>query len=294
MRPTLGYSELRARLRLSLNHREALLGWFRMLRYALIQGPWRPALIRRYEAHDHNPKLLPFPDTLFGGIDASEAADRLEREARTTSFQVPNELVERIIAWTRNVGAKRIDDAHLDCPPVQRIALDPAVVAIARSFLGVEPILFSSKIYWTRPPAGDDLQGRLNAAAEGGRFHYDVSDLKSVTLFVYLSDVDSESGPHVVIRGTQRRTTLSQILRRTISDEHAYRAYGERIEVITGACGTSWFEDITCYHKQAAGTKVRLMLSITYTLHRRPLTDDMRRPAASSDSRLADRMRVPV
>jgi hypothetical protein len=294
MRPTLEYSELRARLRLSLNHRETLLGWFRMLRYALIQGPWRAALVRRYETHDRNPRLLSFPATLFDGIDATEAAERLEQDACTARFQVPDDLVDRIVAWTRNVGAKRIDDAHSDCAPVQRVALDPAVIAVARAFLRAEPILFSSKIYWTKPPAGDDVQGRLNAAAEGGRFHYDLSDLKSVTLFVYLSEVDSESGPHVVIRGTQRRTTLPQILRRTISDGHAYGTYGDRIEVITGARGTSWFEDITCYHKQAAGTKVRLMLSITYTLHRRPLTDDARRPAASSDSRLADRMRVAV
>ena len=111
-------------------------------------------------------------------------------------------------------------------------------------------------------------------------------------MFVYLTDVDEQSGPHVVIRGTQRRVTPSQILRRTISDEYARRKYGERIEVITGPRGTGWFEDITSYHKQAAGPNVRLMLSIIYSLHRRPLDDLALRPAAATDSRPADRMRL--
>jgi hypothetical protein len=98
-----------------------------------------------------------------------------------------------------------------------------------------------------------------------------------------------------VIRGTQRRVTPGQILRRTISDEFVSRHYADRVEPITGPSGTAWFEDITCYHKQAVGTKVRLALSIIYSLHRRPLQELEMRPANGNDSRPADRMRaVPV
>jgi hypothetical protein len=85
-----------------------------------------------------------------------------------------------------------------------------------------------------------------------------------------------------------------QILRRTITDERAHRDYGKRIEVITGPGGTGWFEDITCYHKQAVGSKVRLMLSIIYSLHRRPLEDLEMRPANGNDSRPADRMHAAI
>jgi hypothetical protein len=290
MQESFGYTALRARLRTSLNHRETVLGWFRVLRYALVQGPWRSWLIRRYEARNANPPIPVHDDTLFDGLDPPSVGRLLDEEACAGEFLVPGGVVDEIVTWSREVGAKRIDDPHVDCAGVQRIANDPRIVAVARRYLGAEPILFTSKIYWTVPPP--DVEGRLRAAAERGQFHYDVADVKALTVFVYLTDVDENSGPHVVIRGTQRRVTPMQVLRRTISDEFASRTFAGRIQAITGPRGTGWFEDITCYHKQAAGSNVRLMLSIIYSLHRRPIEDLARRTAAACDSRPADRLRL--
>jgi hypothetical protein len=119
----------------------------------------------------------------------------------------------------------------------------------------------------------------MAAAAEGGRFHYDLADLKSVTLFVYLTDVEADCGPHVVIRGTQGRKSASRIFNRFLEEGEIRRRFAGRMHVITGQRGTAWFEDISCYHKQAAAEKVRLMLSIIYSLHRPPLAEERRRPA---------------
>ena len=290
MTSSVGYTSLRAQLRVRLNHRETILGWFRILRYVLVQGPWRPWLARYYAAKNSNPPLPARADTLFGGFDVGAAAAELDREAFTRRAEVPERVVADIATWTRAVGAKRIDDPHVDCEGVSRIAHDPRVIEVARRFLGAEPILFSSKIYWTTPRP--DGRGGMGGAAENGQFHYDLADVKALTLFVYLSDVDEQSGPHVVVRGTQRRVTPAQILRRTVSEEFVRRNFPGRVETITGRRGTSWFEDITCYHKQATGTKVRLMLSIIYSLHRRPLEDLEMRPASGGDSRPADRLRL--
>jgi len=289
MSSAIGYASLRAQLRVRLNHRERVLGWFRTLRYLLVQGPWRPWLVRYYRATNSNPPLPARAQTMLDGFDAASAAGELGREAYTRRFEVPGDVVEGIVGWTRAVGAKRIDDPHVDCEGVTRIAHDPRAIEVARRFLGAEPILFTSKIYWTTPRP--DANGRMGGAAENGQFHYDLADVKAVTLFVYLTDVDEESGPHVVIPGTQRRVTPAQILRRTISEEFVQRHYPGKAVTITGRRGTSWFEDITCYHKQAIGTKVRLMLSIIYSLHRRPLDELEMRPASGADSRPADRLR---
>jgi len=289
MASPVGYTSLRARLRVGLNHRERVLGWFRILRYVLVQGPWRPWLIRYHAAKDSNPPLPARAVTMFDGMDDSAAAGALTRDAVTERFLAPARTIEGIVEWVRANDAKRIDDPHVDCDGVSALAHDPRVIAVAKRYLGAEPILFTSKIYWTIPRP--DARGRVAAAAEGGQFHYDLADVKAVTLFVYLTDVDEESGPHVVVRGTQRRVTPDQILRRTISDELVQRRYAGRIESVTGPRGTCWFEDITCYHKQAVGTKVRLMLSVIYSLHRRPLDDLEMRPASGSDSRPADRLR---
>jgi len=290
MSRSVGYSSLRARLRVGLNHRERVLGWFRLLRYILVQGPWRPWLVRYYTARNPNPTLPTHAGTMFEGLDATTAVRELNRDALSRRLRIPDEVVTGILEWTCAIDAKRIDDPHVDCEGVMRIAHDPRVIEVARRYLGAEPILFTSKIYWTIPRP--DARGRVSAPAENGQFHYDLADVKAVTLFVYLTDVDGQSGPHVAIRGTQRRVTPGEILRRTISDEFVERHYAGRIEQITGQRGTSWFEDITCYHKQAAGTKLRLMLSIIYSLHRRPLEELEMRPASGSDSRPADRLRL--
>ncbi len=289
MASMVGYTSLRARLRVGLNHRERVLGWFRILRYVLVQGPWRPYLIRYHAAKNANPPLPVRAETMFGELDAAAAGNALDRDALTERFLAPDDTVAGIVDWVRTNDAKRIDDPHVDCEGVTAIAHDPRVIAVARRFLGAEPILFTSKIYWTLPRP--DARGRVAAAAEGGQFHYDLADVKAVTLFVYLTDVDEESGPHVAVRGSQRRVTPDQILRRTISDELIARRYPGRTETVLGPRGTCWFEDITCYHKQAVGTKPRLMLSIIYSLHRRPLDDLEMRPASGNDSRPADRLR---
>src|SRR6185503_7652798 len=154
-----------------------------------------------------------------------------------------------------------------------------AIVAVAREFLGTEPILCASNLYWTIPPA--DADGQRAAAAEGGRFHYDLIDVKALTVFVYLTDVDLDCGPHVVIEGTQGPKRRLRKFDRFLADREVERHYADRLRVITGRRGTGWFEDITCYHRQEAARTVRLMISINYSLRRPPLSRE--RPSPSLD-----------
>jgi hypothetical protein len=88
-------------------------------------------------------------------------------------------------------------------------------------------------------------------------------------VFVYLTDVEPDCGPHIVVRGTQTRRTPSQILRRFVTDDEIQRHHRDRVLTVTGHRGTGWFEDITCYHKQAPAERVRGMMYLTYSLHRK-------------------------
>jgi hypothetical protein len=262
------YLVLRTRIRNWMGERESLLHVVRLLRCLLVQGPWQPWLVRHYRRHDTNPPLAVYPETMFAGIEPDRVALALERDAFAEGFHVPGPLVDELVAYANADGDKRIDNPHDDCVAASRIARDPRIVAAARRFLGAEPILLESKIFWTIPVA--DALGRVMAPAEDGLFHYDLVDIKALTVFVYLTDVDDDSNPHVVIPGTQTRRTPGQILRRSLSDGDAERRFAGRMRTITGPRGTGWFEDITTYHKQAGGGKVRLMLTLLYSLHRRP------------------------
>lgn len=266
MELSLQYPAVRARLRTWLSDHPHLLDAFRVARCVLLQGPWQPWLIRRYRSRAANPPLKVNEDTLFPGLDVAAAADALRRDAYAPGFVVPSTLVEEIAAYARAVGGKRIDRPEDACAAVRVLAHDPAIVDVARGYLGAEPVFLKSQIYWT-VPAGNAV-GNAMAAAEGGRFHYDIPDIQALTVFIYLTDVDADCGPHVVIRGTQRRRTPREILTRFITDEYAERRWKDRIHTITGPRGTAWFEDITCYHKQAPAAKVRGMIYLIYSLHR--------------------------
>jgi hypothetical protein len=281
MELALRYTSFRARLRNYLSDKETLLEYFRMMRYALLQGPWQPWVVRYYRGHHPNPPLAVFPHTLFADLDADRAVDQLHRDAFAPGFTVPEDLVNATVAYGKGLGVKRSDDPHLYCEAAHRIARDPRVVEIARRYLGAEPILNSSKLYWTIPPP--DAKGQMDAAAERGRFHYDLADVRSLAIFIYLSDVDEACGPHIVIPGTQGRKSLSGTVNRFLSEDDATRRFGSRIRVITGPRGTGWFEDIACYHKQAPAQRPRLMMSIIYSLHRPPLDDVARRPVGARE-----------
>src|SRR5262249_46725038 len=91
----------------------------------------------------------------------------------------------------------------------------------------------------------------------------------SLTLFIYLTDSDMDSSPHVLIEKTHKRKTLKELWSRVLDDDVAKKKYDNRIRVIVGTKGTAFLEDTSCYHKVPNGTKERLMLSINYVLRRR-------------------------
>jgi hypothetical protein len=218
-------------------------------------------------------------------LDVERAALLLTTRGWGERFVVPEPIVNELVRYAHELRVKRSDDPHLFCEAAQRLARDPRIVAVARAFLGAEPILCASNLYWTVPPA--DSEGQRAAAAEGGRFHYDLIDVKALTVFVYLTDVNEDCGPHVVLEGTQGRKRSLKRFDRFLSDREVEERYAGRARVITGPRGTGWFEDITCYHKQETARSLRLMLSVNYSLHRPPLAEE--RVTPRDDSR-----RVPA
>jgi hypothetical protein len=101
-------------------------------------------------------------------------------------------------------------------------------------------------------------------------FHYDTLDFRSLTLFVYLTDVDLSSGPHVVIEGTHVMKKFKDLCQIVLTDRVAHQKFGDRAKTILGQKGTMLFEDTSSYHKASRCQNKRLLLSIDYVLQRRP------------------------
>jgi hypothetical protein len=241
----------------------------RTIRFAALVGPWRPLLVGHYQRFSRNPKLSPIGPTLVPDVNAAEIASTLERTGFAIGGILPEDYVCRV-AKLCPVQCTMIVNPHEKWDAVKELAYDPKFLEIARNYLGVEPVVCSSKIWWSVPGAkGKD---RLTAKGHNATFHFDVADSKSLVVFIYLTDVvDGECGPHMVIEGTHKKKTLFDLVKVYLDDDTAIRRFGERIKTVLGRKGTFFFEEATAYHKGVGAKKPRLILAIDYTLHRKPV-----------------------
>ena len=146
----------------------------------------------------------------------------------------------------------------LECPHVLTLANDPAVIRIATAYLGCKPTLSSIGLRWSFPGAGE--------AANTQRFHRDPDDWRFLKLFVYLTDVDAGSGPHVYVAGSHR--TAGRVRERLYTTEEIEHRYGrERLRTIAGPRGTSFLADTYGIHRGDVPTsRPRLILQLQYSL----------------------------
>ncbi|MDB5445601.1 MAG: hypothetical protein JWQ97_918, partial [Phenylobacterium sp.] len=84
----------------------------------------------------------------------------------------------------------------LNCPDVMELVNSPAVMQIVAAYLGCKPTLSSLGVRWSFPTSG--------AGARFQTFHRDVDDWRFLKLFVYLTDVCEDSGPHCYVRTSHR------------------------------------------------------------------------------------------
>ena len=152
-------------------------------------------------------------------------------------------------------------DAELvvQTPHIFEIVNDPVVLSAVARVLGAKPTISHMVVWWSLP-AGD------GTAQETENFHRDVDDWCFVKYFVYLTDVDEESGPHIFIPGSHKQNKLLPVRRYTT--EEIAGAFGEGNEkLFVGPAGTSFLENTYGFHRGLpAKSKPRLALAATYSL----------------------------
>lgn len=210
-------------------------------------------------------------DAFSGGLRLSDAArSGILESARTvelhgaatprTSYR---ELLQSPALREREAILSVTSSAQL--AEVQALAGDPTLVDVVAGYLGYTPERVSSWLFWS-------LRNQLTYAEREARyqtvgFHYDVHGLNFLYVNFYITDVDRNSGAHVLIEGSHRGKRLRQLLGTAkVTDSEARRRYGDgRIKCIEGPAGTGFFEDTSCYHKALAPlSDDRLMLQFRY------------------------------
>ncbi len=144
-----------------------------------------------------------------------------------------------------SVGRYDFDEAvSLACPEVQEFVTDPALALIAQRYLGQAVLMDEVAFWWTTTARAEDAS--LNAQL----FHQDRDRLSFLKFFVYLTDVTTDTGPHVYVRGSHRRIPWSLRHDRRITDD-AVRSAGLSGDIVelTGPAGTLMAVDTIGLHK---------------------------------------------
>lgn len=128
----------------------------------------------------------------------------------------------------------------LRAPHLLALANEPRILALVENFLGCKPTIGYLAAWWSYCTRVGAQQAEF--------FHRDVDDWKFVKLFVYLTDVGPESGPHVYVQESSRSAKLAQI--RRFTDEEVRNAFGQgNVMRITASAGQAFLADTFGIHK---------------------------------------------
>lgn len=159
----------------------------------------------------------------------------------------------------------------VNAPHFLRIANDPSIISAISSEFGAKPTISYMAAWWSIAHG--------EAAQHAELFHRDVDDLHFIKLFLYLTDVDEESGPHVFVRGSHKVNALTEI--RRLSEEEVAKVFGaSNILLFKGPAGTAFLENTYGIHRGVPPTRrPRLLLQVLYSLT--PYVGGPARPVAA-------------
>jgi Phytanoyl-CoA dioxygenase (PhyH) len=219
-----------------------------------------------------NKGYLVFPSAL-----SSEQCDRLMQFAMTTKAHVrrmDDELDARaagpVLYDPKNPLAVRYDYATqdlLDCEDVQALLADETLLSFASQYLGATPKADILSMWW-------HTNFHSQPDSESAQFyHFDMDRLKWLKIFIYLTDVGPNDGPHAFISGSHKSDGIpSGFLDRgyvRLSDEEVEKHYGKSREIsFVAPKGTIILEDTRGLHKGTAvqvGGNSRLLLQLQFS-----------------------------
>ena len=144
-------------------------------------------------------------------------------------------------------------------PEILDLANDPKILSIVQEFLGATPTISNINCWWS-------LSGK-EQAEQAQLFHRDVDDYRFCKLFVYLTDVAMEDGPHVFVQNSPASNTLTKI--RRYADKEIEAAFGkENIKYFTAPKGSMFLVNTYGFHKgYLPKSNNRLLLQVQYSLN---------------------------
>ena len=142
------------------------------------------------------------------------------------------------------------------------IASSKLLLSMAKNYIGKNEISISSLCYISNPANISEEEKKDNAQY----FHYDNDFKKFLKVFIYLNDVDLNSGPHSFVQFSHNRRLFKHLVSKRINDEEIISHYGkENIKTFSLSRGSLIFEDTFGLHKGNPPVKnTRTVLILVY------------------------------
>ena len=185
---------------------------------------------------------------------------------KTDRYILPSTLINQAESYQ---ATYQVDiDKLLPRRAIQEIILDPSLLFLAQEFLGCNPTLCTIAIWFSFPLAHSDSQQRdiqLSHAAQ--KFHFDMDRIKFINVFIYLTDVDTNSGPFVYVKGSHNQKP-PQFRDGRYEDWEIADFYGsQNIIEVTGRAGSIFVANNFGFHKgKPLLSGFRLVLQLVYSV----------------------------
>lgn len=174
----------------------------------------------------------------------------------------------------------------INAPYLLELANHPILLALAESYLGCAPSLYSLNAFWTFPSSESEKVGTQ-------KMHRDVDDFKFCTCFVFLTGVRRGDGAHFYVKRTHDPDKLKEWVDQNNADsgidrfenldpdaffhavlndtETAKRIAEELFASIKGPAGTAVLEDSWgLHHGDLVTSGPRLLFWARYGMYRNP------------------------
>jgi ectoine hydroxylase-related dioxygenase (phytanoyl-CoA dioxygenase family) len=153
----------------------------------------------------------------------------------------------------------------LDNGDVQALLADASLLSLAQEYLGSAPIADVLSMWWhtNYHKQPDSMAAQF--------FHFDMDRIKWLKVFIYLTDVGPENGPHSFVSGSHRTGGIpTAVLRKgyaRLTDEEVHDHYpAERCLQLCAPRGSIIVEDTRGLHKgQHVTGAPRLMLQLQFS-----------------------------
>lgn len=214
-------------------------------------------------------------------------------------YKLDKEIVEKIIKFSLETDCTYLDDkkkkfisrfnlnkmkheyvsskysydesALFNFKPIKDILFDTNFTLIAKNYFGVKPCYSNLAMWWSPPRSKKPTYLSEEANESAQFFHFDLDRIKWLKLFIYLTDVDDQTGPHEYIQSSHKtfnkpKKILKKGYKRINEDEIRNYYEDDTIKRITGEKGTMFIGDTSCFHRGLPPlNKNRLILVIEYS-----------------------------